>query len=58
MRGGVIIMRDTVLQDEDDGIEEALLRDAELDANPELGISLEQLVELVRSRRNTEPSTE
>lgn len=32
-----------VLHDEDEGIAEALLRDAELDTNPALGVSLEQL---------------
>ena len=32
-----------VLHDDDDGIAEALLRDADLDAHPEAGISLEQL---------------
>lgn len=32
-----------VLHDEDDGIAEALLRDAKLDTNPALGVSLEQL---------------
>ena len=40
-----------VLQDEDDGIAEALLRDAELDANPETGISLEQLDQQIERRR-------
>ena len=40
-----------VLQDEDDGIAEALLRDAELDAHPEAGISLEQLDEQMARRR-------
>lgn len=32
-----------VLHDEDEGITEALLRDAEFDTNPALGMSLEQL---------------
>ena len=32
-----------VLHDDDEGIAEALLRDAELDAPPETGVSLEQL---------------
>jgi hypothetical protein len=32
-----------VLHDEDEGIAEALLRDAEFDTNPDLGMSLEQL---------------
>ena len=36
--------------DEDDGIAEALLRDAELDSNPALGISLEQLDEQIERR--------
>ena len=40
-----------VLQDADDGIAEALLRDAELDANPDAGISLEQLDQRIASRR-------
>ena len=32
-----------VLQDEDEGIAEALRRDADFDKNPDIGISLEQL---------------
>jgi hypothetical protein len=40
-----------VLQDEDDGIAEALLRDAEMDAHPEAGISLEQLDRQIAQRR-------
>ncbi len=40
-----------VLEDEDEGVTEALRRDAELDANPDIGISLQQLDEQVRSRR-------
>lgn len=40
-----------VLDDEDDGIAEALRRDAELDANPEAGIALDQLDQRVRDRR-------
>jgi hypothetical protein len=32
-----------VLHDEDEGIAEASLRDADLDRNPELGMSLEQI---------------
>jgi len=39
-------------EDEDEGIAEALRRDAELDANPEIGMSLEQLDHQIRSRRN------
>lgn len=41
-----------VLHDDDEGVVEALRRDAELDANPSLGVSLEQLDEQVRSRRS------
>jgi hypothetical protein len=41
-----------VLHDEDDGIAEALRRDAELDANPMAGISLEQLDRQVELRRS------
>ena len=41
-----------VLHDEDDGIAEALLRDAELDRNPDLGMSLEQLDEQIERRRS------
>ena len=41
-----------VLHDEDEGIAEALKRDADLDANPASGISLEQLDEQIRRRRN------
>ena len=41
-----------VLQDEDEGIAEALLRDADLDANPGLGISLEQLDRQIERRRD------
>ena len=40
-----------VLHDEDGGIAEALRRDAELDANPPLGISLEQLEQEIERRR-------
>ena len=40
-----------VLHDEDEGIAEALRRDAELDANPEMGISLEQLDRQIAARR-------
>ena len=39
-----------VLQDEDDGIAEALRRDAELDAKPEMGLTLEQLDRQVAHR--------
>lgn len=41
-----------VLHDEDEGIAEALRRDAELDANPALGISLEQLDQQLGRRRS------
>jgi hypothetical protein len=40
-----------VLDDEDDGIAEALRRDAELNLNPEIGMSLDQLDRAVRERR-------
>ena len=42
----------SVLHDEDEGIAEALRRDAELDANPMLGISLEQLDQQIERRRS------
>lgn len=41
-----------VLHDDDEGIAEALLRDAELDANPVLGLSLEQLDQEIDRRRS------
>ena len=40
-----------VLHDEDEGIAEAFLRDADLDRNPELGMSLEQLDQQIEGRR-------
>jgi putative addiction module component (TIGR02574 family) len=40
-----------VLHDEDEGIAEALRRDAELDANPSAGISLEQLDAQIKRRK-------
>ena len=40
-----------ILHDDDEGIAEALLRDAELEANPELGLSLAQLDEQIEQRR-------
>ena len=40
-----------VLHDSDEGIAEALLRDADLDANPALGISLEELDRRIAQRR-------
>lgn len=39
-----------VLHDEDDGMAEALRRDADLDADPALGMSLEQLDQQVKRR--------
>ena len=39
-----------VLHDEDEGLAEALRRDAELDAKPSSGISLKQLDEQIESR--------
>jgi hypothetical protein len=41
-----------VLHDEDEGIAEAFLRDADLDRNPELGMSLEQLDQQIERRRS------
>lgn len=41
----------SVLHDQDEGIAEALRRDQEMDANPEIGITLEQLDERIRDRR-------
>lgn len=41
-----------VLHDEDDGIAEALRRDAELDTNSTLGVSLEKLDQQIDRRRN------
>lgn len=40
-----------VLHDDDDGMAEALRRDAELEADPGLGITLDQLDQRVRDRR-------
>jgi len=40
----------SVLDDEDEGISEALRRDAELEANPSLGISLDHLDQQIKSR--------
>jgi putative addiction module component (TIGR02574 family) len=40
-----------VLHDEDDGIAEALRRDAELEANPSVALSLEQLDQKIERRR-------
>jgi hypothetical protein len=41
-----------VLQDEDEGISEALRRDAELEADPSSSISLNQLEQQMRRRRS------
>ena len=40
-----------VQEDEDEGIAEALRRDAELNANPTSGMSLDQLDEAIQRRR-------
>ena len=40
-----------ILSDEDEGVAEALRRDADLDANPDQAISLESLDDQVKSRR-------
>ena len=42
----------SVLDDDDEGIAEALRRDAEFDANPDLGITLEQLDRQIRDSRH------
>jgi putative addiction module component (TIGR02574 family) len=39
-----------VLHDEDEGIAEALRRDAELEANPTVGLSLDQLDQRIKRR--------
>lgn len=41
----------SVLHDEDGGIAEALRRDAEFDANPEAGITLDQLDQRIRDHK-------
>ena len=41
----------SVLDDTDEGVAEALRRDAELDTSPQIGISLEQLDEQVSALR-------
>ena len=41
-----------VLHDEDEGIAEALRRNAEFEANPSLGMSLEELDQGIESRRS------
>ena len=40
-----------ILGDEDEGVAEALRRDAELDANPTQAMSLTQLEDQIKSRR-------
>lgn len=40
-----------ILSDQDNGVAEALRRDAELDVHPERAISLEELDTFIRSRR-------
>jgi hypothetical protein len=40
-----------ILDDDDDGIAEALLRDAEFHTDPDLGTSLEQLDQQIAGRR-------
>ena len=42
----------SVQHDEDEGIAEALRRDADFDANPEIGITLEQLDRQIAARRS------
>ncbi len=42
----------SVLHDEDEGVAEAIRRDAELDANPLTGIALEQLDHQIERRRS------
>ncbi len=42
----------SVLFAEDEGVAEALRRDAELDADPAMGISLTELDQQIRARRN------
>jgi len=41
----------SVLHDDDEGVAEALRRDAELDANPDSGITIYQLDHQIRARR-------
>jgi hypothetical protein len=42
----------TEVDDRDEGIVEALRRDADLDASPSVGISLEQLDQQIERRRS------
>jgi hypothetical protein len=48
----LLVSLPSVLHDEDEGIAEALRRDAELEANSSLGMSLEQLDQRIASRRS------
>jgi hypothetical protein len=41
----------SVLEDDDEGIAEALRRDAEFDTNPDMGITLEELDRRISARR-------
>jgi putative addiction module component (TIGR02574 family) len=41
-----------IMHDEDEGIAEALRRDAEMEADPTFGITLDQLDEQIRARRS------
>ncbi|QIF04873.1 addiction module protein [Roseimicrobium sp. ORNL1] len=41
----------SILEDEDEGVAEAIRRDAELDADPSRGISLEELDRKIAARR-------
>ena len=38
------------IEDDDDGIEEAIRRSKEMDENPEMSISMEQLDEMIKKR--------
>ncbi len=38
------------IEDDDDGIEEAIRRSREMDENPEMAITMEQLDEMIRKR--------
>jgi len=42
----------SILHDEDEGIGEALRRDAELEANLSLGMSVDELDQRIKSRRS------
>jgi putative addiction module component (TIGR02574 family) len=41
----------SILEDEDEGVAEALRRDAEFDADPTIGITLEELDRKIAERR-------